>query len=322
MAASAARVRRGRHRRLGDAFHRLCAGDDRVPDAWRVWLIDGSQDRGAAGARWAPARRAAFGAGWWWGFGYFTAGLWWLGAAFLVEPQQFAWALPLGVLGLPAVLAFFPAFAFAFARALWSTGPRRVLAFAVAFTAVEWLRSMLFTGFPWNDIGMTLGANLVTAQIAAFVGLHGLTFLTVLIGAAPATLWTRPAFGVGGPRRSFRPASRRSVCACFGGLRSRGAGNAPTVARTVKLRLVQPNVAQDADFAPENGAAIVKRYLTLSDRATSPTTGVADVTHLFWPESAFPFLLLARTRAMLKGIADFLQGGAILITGAARAERD
>ena len=31
------------------------------------------------------------------GFGYFLAGLWWVGSAFLVEADRFAWALPLGV---------------------------------------------------------------------------------------------------------------------------------------------------------------------------------------------------------------------------------
>ena len=73
-------------------------------------------------------------------------------------------------------------------------------------------------------------------------------------------------------------------------------------------------------FLAANGDAILKSYFALSDRATSPeTSGVADVTHLIWPESAFPFLL-ARQPQAVRAIADFLRGGAILITGAARAE--
>src|SRR3954471_7850661 len=85
-----------------------------------VWLIDGCATDGRFGpvaTLWAAAL-----AGWAWGFGYFVAGLWWLGAAFLVEAGRFAWASPLGVLGVPAVLALFPAAGFALARVLWSPG--------------------------------------------------------------------------------------------------------------------------------------------------------------------------------------------------------
>ncbi|MBV8472368.1 MAG: apolipoprotein N-acyltransferase [Hyphomicrobiales bacterium] len=289
-----------------------------VPLALAVWLIDGSIDRGAdESAGWASAR-AAFGAGWWWGFGYFVAGLWWLGSAFLVQPQ-FAWALPLGVLGLPAALAFFPASGFALARLLWSPNPFRVLALAVGLGASEWLRCVVSTGFPWNDLGMTLGQSVTLAQVASIVGLHGLTLLSVAIFAAPATLWTDTGF----LRRCLPTILAGLALAAifsFGALRLAAPASA-TVAN-VKLRLMQPNVAQDADFAPENGAAIVRRYLALSDRATSPSTsGVADVTHLIWPESAFPFIL-SRDGAMLKEISGFLRGGAVLVTGAARMEHD
>ena len=49
----------------------------------------------------------AFATGWWFGFGYFLAGLWWIGSALLVEADSFAWALPLAVVGIPLLLAFF-----------------------------------------------------------------------------------------------------------------------------------------------------------------------------------------------------------------------
>ena len=290
-----------------------------VPLALAVWLIDGSIDRGARDATLWASLRAAFGAGWWWGFGYFTAGLWWLGSAFLVEPDKFAWALPLGVLGLPAMLAFFPALGFALARLLWSPNAFRVLALTVGLGASEWLRCVVFTGFPWNELGMGLGQNATLAQIGSIVGLHGLTLATIAIFAAPATLWTES-----GALRRWGPTILAGLALAaifaFGAVRLDVPPSA-TVAG-VKLRIMQPNVGQGADFAPENGAAIVRRYLALSDRATSPTTsGVADVTHLIWPESAFPFIL-AREATRLQEIADFLRGGAVLVTGAARMERD
>jgi apolipoprotein N-acyltransferase len=288
-----------------------------VPLTIAVWLIDGSQDQGS-GRPLIASMRAAFGAGWWMGFGYFLAGLWWVGAAFLVEADKFAWALPLGVVALPAVLAFFPAAGFAIARLLWSPGPARVFALAFGLGLAEWARGLLFTGFPWNDLGMALGANLTLAQIASLVGLHGLTFLTIAIFAAPATLWS-----VGEGRLNLAPAGLAALAlaliAAFGGFRlmAPASANLPGV----KLRLIQPNVGQDdASFSPETKDAILRRYFDLSERATAPDrSGVRDVTHLIWPESAFPFIL-SRDPQALADIAGFLAGGATLITGAARRE--
>ena len=280
-----------------------------------VWLIDGSASVDAGGRSTVRSLRSAFAAGWWWGFGYFVAGLWWLGHAFLIEADKFAWALPLGVLALPAGLAFFPALGFALARLLWSPGPARILALAVGLGVSEWLRAIVLTGFPWNEIGMALGQNVVLAQFASIAGLHGLTLLTVLIFAAPATLADEAD-----ERWLARPIvlalAALAALAAFGAFRL-SAPDAPLIAG-VKLRIMQTNMAQDDSFAARNKDAIMQRYLDLSDRATSPNaTGVADVTHLIWPESAFPFLL-ARDPKALAQIADLLHGGATLITGAAR----
>ena len=88
--------------------------------------------------------KPAFATGWWFGFGYFLAGLWWIGGAVLVEAEAFAWALPFAVLGIPAALAFFYGFAAALARLLWSDGIGRIFALAFAFGLAEWLRSLRF----------------------------------------------------------------------------------------------------------------------------------------------------------------------------------
>ncbi len=72
--------------------------------------------------------------GWWFGFGYFVAGLYWIGYAFLVDAQTFAWLMPFAVLGLPAFLALFMAFGFALARLIWTRDASRVLALAAALT--------------------------------------------------------------------------------------------------------------------------------------------------------------------------------------------
>ena len=280
-----------------------------------VWLIDGAAID-AKHPRLATLRSAA-GAGWWFGFGYHLAGLWWLGAAFLVNGDEFAWALPLGVLVFPAGLALFFALAFAVARLLWGDGPRRIFAFAFALAGAEWLRGHVLSGFPWNMPGMALGSNLVLAQAASLVGAYGLTFLALLVFASPATLateatararWGAPVFAL----------LVLAGLAAFGAWRLEG--GPPGMVAGVKLRIMQPNLAPDQKFVPANREEIVSRYLALSDRATSPErNGIADITHLFWPESAFPFIL-TRDPEMLGRIAGALGDKTTLITGAIRAQ--
>ena len=282
-----------------------------VPMTVAVWLIDGSVAQTARGRLWAAAS-----AGWWWGFGYHLAGLWWLGAAFLVEADKFAWAMPLGVVALPAFLAIFPAAGFALARAFWPTGAGRILVLAAALALSEWLRGHVLTGFPWNVYGMMLAGPSWLAQSASLIGLYGLTALAVAIGAAPAVLCT----GETDAERWRAPVFAALLLAVMAGFGAWRVPAEPVAAvNGVKLRLMQPNLPQDAKFSPRNSEMILSHYLALSDRATGPaTSGVQDVTHLIWPESAFPFLL-GRTPQALARIAALLPPNTTLITGAARA---
>ncbi len=150
-----------------------------------VWLVDGA---GAAG----PSRRRQFlraaGAGWWFGFGYFLLGLFWIGEAFLVEAEVFAWLLPFAVLMLPAGLALFTALAAGAARLAWSRGAARILILALAIAATEWLRGHVLTGFPWNVLGYALTWPLPMMQSASVFGIYGLTLLCVAIFAGPIVL--------------------------------------------------------------------------------------------------------------------------------------
>ena len=283
-----------------------------------VWLLDGcaGQRAGAGLAARAEPFLAAAGVGWWWGFGYFLAGLWWLGTAMLVEPDQFAWALPLATLGMPAALALFPALGFAFARLLWSSDALRVLALAVGLGGAEWLRGHVLTGFPWNDVGMAFATVPALAQSASFIGLYGLDLAAIAILAAPATLIDAPGKGA---RRPYLIVAVALLALMTLGGAWRLWTNPTSFVPDTALRLMQPNLAQDAKFRPENGDAILAHYLELSDRATGPERrGVVDATHVIWPESAFPYVVTRRPKA-LGEIARALQGK-ILITGAARAE--
>lgn len=277
-----------------------------------VWLIDGAE--AGEGAPWWRLLLPAASAGFAFGFGFFVAGLWWVGTALLVDPG-FAWALPLAVAGLPAVLALFWAFGAALARILWREGWTRVLIFAVAMAVTEWLRGHLLTGFPWNAFGYALTPFPLMMQSASLVGVWGLTLAAFTIFAAPVFLVVESNDERRAGRIAFASAAFLLLAhLAFGA--GRLAGGPDALVPGVALRIVQPSIPQDDRWAAEKSETIMARYAELS----RGKTGMTGVTHLIWPESAFPFLLTEKPSA-LATIADLLPPGSTLITGAARAER-
>jgi apolipoprotein N-acyltransferase len=276
-----------------------------------VWLIDG-----AGAGKWRGVPAAAF-AGWWFGLGYFVFGLYWIGYAFLVDAPTFAWLLPFAILGLPAYLALFTAFGFALARLIWTRDASRVIALAVSLTIAEWLRGQLLTGFPWNAFGYALSEPLALAQTASLIGLWGMTFLTVAIFASPAVLIDA---GSRGRTRWIAPVAAVLALVAMGAFGVVRLSLHPTLTvANVKLRIMQPALQQDEKFNYSAKAAVMQKYLTLSDRASGPqSTGVRDASILIWPESAFPFFLTREADAMAQ-IADLLPKGTVLITGSVRA---
>ena len=315
-----------------------------------VWLIDGVSLNGAAsppdqipspGAlsdldgrkqprRRAPAARrwyehppiAAAEIGWWFGFGYFVPGLFWVGEAFLVEAETFAPLLPFAVTLLPAYLALYWGAATGLAACLWSRRLHRVLWLALTLSAAEWVRGHALSGFPWNTLGYALTYPLALMQSAAVLGIFGLTLISLMIFALPPVLWSEPTAATTARGRTACALALALVPLAVMGLAGqiRLALGPQVTVPGVKLRIVQASVPQREKWRPENQQRIFFDQLTLS--ATDPSgtmDGLAGVTHVIWPEAAMPFLPLDHPEARAS-IGRALPQGTFLITGALRAE--
>src|ERR1043165_643826 len=153
-----------------------------------VLLLDGAADK--------PGRfgRAAT-LGWAFFFGQFAIGLHWIVYPFLIYPDANLWELPFAIL-MPAGLALFGALAAGLSTLFWPKGAGRILVLAITVAASEWLRGHVLTGFPWNLSGYGWGASLALLQSAALMGIYGLSFLTILLGASlaelPSSGWRLP----------------------------------------------------------------------------------------------------------------------------------
>ena len=274
-----------------------------------VWLLDGAVAGRPAGflRRLMPA----FATGWWFGFGYFLAGLWWVGGALLVEAESFAWALPFAVVGIPLILAFFYGFAAALARLLWSDGIGRIAALAFAFGLTEWLRTFLFTGFPWNPLGFAAMPVPLFMQSVAVIGVTGMNILAVFVFAMPALLADRRNLKLGFSLAAVLVA----VHAAYGYYRL--AARAVPVDRTINVRIVQPNIDLSEKWDERVRDRIFASMLQLS--AEAPKLGAKKPDLIIWPETSVPFLFTERPDALV-AIGDMLAEGQMLMAGTVREE--
>lgn len=268
-----------------------------------------------------PTARAGV-IGWWFGFGYFVPGLFWIGEAFLVEAEKFAVLLPFAVTLLPAGLALFWGAATAAASLVRAPGMPRILALALALSAAEWLRGHVLSGFPWNVLGYALTWPLPFMQSAGVLGIYGLTLLAVLVFTAPVVLADDVARG----RLTVRwrttgillAAVPLLILTAFGAWRlGTDAGASDS---TFRVRIVQPSIPQREKWRPENQQRIFSEHIALSLRnGAGQEDGAIDIHLIIWPEAAMPFLPL-QSPGVLTAIANMLPEGAHLLSGTLRLE--
>jgi apolipoprotein N-acyltransferase len=224
--------------------------------------------------------------GWAFGFGFFLASIYWIGYAFYVDAERYAALMPLAVASLPAGLALFYAASTTLVAAMWRPGYARLAAFAFAFFCADAARGYLLTGFPWNLFGEALAANTPHMQLAAYIGIYGLTLAALFIFAAPAALIAAPQARYS---RLWSPVVLSA--AALAGSYAFGVARIPeTVGLTdgVRVRIVQPNIPQREKWKPENRQWIFDRVLNLTKSGTSGED-VSAFTHVIWPESSVPF---------------------------------
>jgi apolipoprotein N-acyltransferase len=263
-----------------------------------VWLWQG-----------APTARSAGLRAWAWGIGHFTVGSYWMIEAFFVPPADFAPLAVPAVVGLAIAQGAYPALAAWAAKKLALRWPhlggryRRLVLLAVAWTATEWLRGHLFTGFPWNPLGHVWAFATPLLQGAALVGVYGLGTVTFIVLAAPAAGW----------RASIAALVAVGVAGVAG---QQAMAPVDPQAAGPLIRIVQPNVPQAEKWQRETRARELQKLIDLSRRP-----GFDKLAAVVWPETAVPFIVQPGSPG-LEMLAVAAPRGGWLLAGAARAGAD
>ena len=159
---------------------------------------------------------------------------------------------------------------------------------AAAWVALEFLRAHLFTGFPWNLLGVSQARNLPLIQAAAFLGVYGISGVVIFFNTAWAQFFL--SFGPPPKRRFFLrlvpPVAATLLLLAFfyygtTKLRRKETGRNP-----LALCLVQGGIAQELKWDSSLAGRHLQTYLDLSRQALAGRPGL-----IVWPESALPYYL-------------------------------
>lgn len=268
-----------------------------------LWLLNTSQ---------LNSKKHAFAIGWWFGFGHFTTGLYWIAFALGVNLEQFWWLIPFSVLGLPAILSLFIAPITLLTRIFALKGLGQAIIFSMLWAVFEWLRGHLFTGLPWNLIAYTWIPYESMSQAFSIFGAYGFGLITVFSAALLYCAFTSNTFKNG----SVYALVALSFCLSlwgFGKWRLSHAENG--MVPGIYLRLVQPNIPQKIKWDPRQLDKSVEHILGLASSSTEK-----EITHILLPESALPFLI-EHDHKRREILAKIIPSKGALVTGGIHLKR-
>lgn len=229
----------------------------------------------------AATKKSAFAIGYWFGFGYFACNMAWIGNALLLDAAHLGWLFPITLGAAGAFFGLFIAFP-AMLSVCFKNLYSRYLSFAAWWVVFEWLRSFIFTGFPWNLLGSSLAFSDILLQAAAVIGTYGLSLLVLMIVTAPALyIFYRTRVSL-----AMTAAIIISISAAtyfYGYQRLSQADKTPG---EIRVRIVQPAIPQAMKWNKEKLESNFAEYIKLSQ-----APGLNQIDFVIWGETATPFPL-------------------------------
>lgn len=233
--------------------------------------------------------RAAWGRGFAFGLGMFGVGVNWVYISIHYYGHS---PLPaaIGVAFLLVLyLSLFPAFlALAAARGRASNAVLLLGLLPAGWALTEWLRSGLFTGFPWLNLGYTQ-IDSPLAGYAPVLGVYGLSWLTAFSAGLLAWALITP-----GRARVLAPTLFAALW-LGGALLAEHDWTQPSGA-PIRVSLIQGNIPQDEKWDPDQQVATLEKYLRLTRAEWTPPAPEQHPRQperrhpdlIVWPESAIP----------------------------------
>jgi len=218
--------------------------------------------------------------GWYFGFGYFLFSLYWV-AISLTFDKSFKFLIPIAIILLPAFLAiFYGLMTYLFSIFYSKNVVRSFLMFSVLFGTVEFVRSSILTGFPWNLISFSFSSSIYFIQILSIIGTYSFNLICISLFTVPALFILKN--------------SRIEIMVCFffilvsavflifGNIKINNFNSLENIKNPYVIKAISSNISLDRFYSKQDELKIINELIELS------TSTKMKPTIFLWPEGIIP----------------------------------
>ncbi len=272
----------------------------------------------------------SFKIGFFYGFGYFLSGIYWVAISLLVDPLKFAWLIPFALIIIPSILAI----NFALMALFYNIIINKIkiflikepplyykyLIFSILWLLCELIRFDLIGRFPWQMLGYSLISSENFSQIASISGTFGLGWLVLLISSLPLLILS-PQIKNSKIKITFNRQNNitASIIAIIMIVTSfiYGVFHQKSILEidyNQQIRLVQGNIKQTNKWLKNEKMKNLVKHIKISQKDPNPNLSV-----IIWPETAIPFPIYQDSE-ILEFLAPIVPDKGSLVSGAVRIE--
>ena len=224
----------------------------------------------------APSAKVCLKLGFQFGLGLYIVGIYWI----YISLHDFGgmpwWFAGFCTFCLCVLMALFPALVGYFSKRLTFLS----ISAPVLWGLSDWMRSWIFTGFPWLTIGYSQTPYSPLAGYMPMIGVYGVSTITVGI-AGCISIWLTNKQQALNQRCQRNMMSAVTLLFAIGGLLTVVPWTSPQ-GEPFTASLIQGNIPQDIKWSPDSAENTIRRYVAMTKESQ------ADLIVL--PETALPVI--------------------------------
>lgn len=258
----------------------------------------------------SEAKKEAYFIGFFFGFGHFITGLYWISYALFFDINQFWFLFPFALVGIPAAIAILYIGPFALIMSFIKINHfSRIIIFSILWVVFELARNYFFSGFPWNLLGYSLCFNDEIVQLASVTGIWGLSLVVIFSSSLVYLMFES--------KKNTKKVILFLI-ALYGGLYLFGSlkikfSQLEIIPQT-SLRIVQANIKQELRWSQNRATKNLETYINLSNKNKKT---IPDI--IIWPEGGLEFAVSINHK--LPFLENIFDSKTFLVTGAERMQK-